>query len=249
LKIGNKDKHNLKGEFKNNNEIKNDLIKDNNDIQPELSKFIKSFPCVLKLGINNNIESYNSCLNSIPKERIEFQEENKLSSMKNENKDNFAIVDDTNVSAGLSLYFNDLNFNFKKTNSRINERNSNSFIVKRKLYSITIKEEDISFRPLFLNKFENIANSPYSDETKADQLDELFKEIGFFIPLKAYVGGLYNLGNLSEKERIELKRNIEAKYNEQKIFKINIGFNKRDEFEKKRYNKTFRSIHWRRKMQ
>ena len=169
--------------------------------------------------------------------------------MKNDHKDNFAIVNDTNVSAGLSLFFNDLNFNLKKANSRTYENNSSSFIVKRILYSITIKEEDISFRPLFLNKFEKIANSPYSDETKAEQLDELFKDIGFFIPLKAYIGGSYNLGNLSEKERIELKRNIEAKYNGQKIFKINIGFNKRDEFEKKRFNKTFRSIHWRRKMQ
>lgn len=233
LKIGYKNKHNLKEECKNNNEIKNDLKEDNNDILPELSKFIRSFPCVLKLGANNNIESYNSCLNPISKDRIEFQEENKLSSMKNDHKDNFAIVNDTNVSAGLSLFFNDLNFNLKKANSRTYENNSSSFIVKRKLYSITIKEEDISFRPLFLNKFEKIANSPYSDETKAEQLDELFKDIGFFIPLKAYIGGSYNLGNLSEKERIELKRNIEAKYNGQNKFKINIGFNKRNEFKKK----------------
>ena len=155
MKIGNKNKHNLKEESKNNNDIKNDFKEDNNDIQPELSKFIRSFPCVLKLGANNNIESYNSCLNPISKDRIEFQEENKLSSMKNNHKDNFAIVNDTNVSAGLSLFFNDLNFNLEKTNSRTYENNSSSFIVKRKLYSITIKEEDISFRPLFLNKFEN----------------------------------------------------------------------------------------------
>jgi len=234
LKIGNKNKYNLKEECKNNNEIKNDLIKDNNDIQPELYKFIKSFPCVLKLGAKNNIESYNSCLNSIPKDRIEFQEENKLSSMENNHKDNFAMVDDTNVSAGLSLYYNDLNFNLKKANSRIYEKNSNSFIVKRKLYSITIKEEDISFRPLFLNKFENIAKSPYSDEIKADQLDDLFKDIGFFIPLKAYIGGSYNLGNLNEKKRIELKKNIDAKYNGQIKFNKNFGIKKRDEFEKEK---------------
>ena len=233
LKIGNRDKRNLKEESKNNNEIKNDLKEHNNDFQPELYKFIKSFPCALKLGANNNIESYNSCLNPIRKERIEFQEENKLSSMKNDHKDNFALVNDTNASVGLSLYFNDLNFNLQKANSRINERNSSSFIVKRKLYSITIKEEDISFRPLFLNKFENIANSYSSDVEKAEQLDELFKDIGFFIPLKAYIGGSYNLGNLSERERIELKRNIEAKFNRQNIVKINGEFNKRDGYENK----------------
>ena len=102
------------------------------------------------------------------------------------------MVDDNEASLGISFFHNDANFKLKNSFLNKYERNSSSFIVKRKLYSITIKEEDVTFRPLFIKKFEQIANIPASDEEKAKKLDELFKDIGFYVPLKAYIGRLYS---------------------------------------------------------
>jgi hypothetical protein len=179
------------------------------------------------MGDNNNIESYNSCLNEISKNKIEFNEENKFTSCQNDKKDNYAMVDDNEASLGISFFHNDANFKLKNSFLNKYERNSSSFIVKRKLYSITIKEEDVTFRPLFIKKFEQIANIPASDEEKAKKLDELFKDIGFYVPLKAYIGGLYNLGNLSEKEKMEFNYNIESGLNIKADFILNQKFNKK----------------------
>ena len=199
---------------------KNSFEENRIDIPYELFKFLKIFPCVLKLGSSNNIETYNSCLNEIPKNNIEFQQENKYSSMKIENNDNIDIINNTQISTGLSYLYNDVNFKNQFSKSKKYERRSSSFIVKRKLYSITIKEEDITFRPLFSKKIAKIANLFESDQEKAQKLDDLFKEIGFYIPLKAYIGGLYNLGDLSERERNEIQRIFEAQLN----IKINCIF-------------------------
>ena len=84
---------------------------------------MKSFPCVLKIDSNNNIESYNSCLNEIPKVQIEFLEENKFTSSQNEQKDNYAMVDDNEASFGISFLHNDANFKLQKAFSNKYERN------------------------------------------------------------------------------------------------------------------------------
>ncbi len=128
-----------KEDKKDKNEIKEKTNDKNSEIPNELVKFLKCFPCVLKMGDNNNIESYNSCLNEISKNKIEFNEENKFTSCQNDKKDNYAMVDDNEASLGISFFHNDANFKLKNSFLNKYERNSSSFIVKRKLYSITIK--------------------------------------------------------------------------------------------------------------
>ena len=67
-----------------------------------------------------------------------------------------------------------------------------------------INEGDLFYKPYFIEKFENIANDVSSDETKAKQIDEIFQDQGYFIPLKIYTGGLF-LNRYNKKEKKESK--------------------------------------------
>jgi len=67
FKKSEKPKKIVKEDKKAQNEIIEKDNDKNNEIPNELVKFLKIFPCVLKMGDYNNIESYNSCLNEISK--------------------------------------------------------------------------------------------------------------------------------------------------------------------------------------
>ena len=201
-----------------NNFVQNTLvfIEHQQDIPPELKKFQSIFPCLLKANSKGEIESFNSCLNEIPIGHIKFIEENKYSA--NECETNLSIIDDNDYSIGISVLLNDSKFNLlsgdpEKMNYTIS---SKSIIIKKKLYSISIREEDIVINDNYKHKLENIANDKtLYDHQKAEKLDGLLKDSGFLVPLKAYVGGLYsfNSENLSEDVKKEFLSNIELDLN------------------------------------
>lgn len=186
------------------------------EIPTELQKFQNIFPCLLKANSKGEVESFNSCLNEIPKENFIFKEENKFSS--NECEANSSIIDDTDYSLGISVLLNDSKFNFLSGNpEKIKENfSSKSILIKKKLYSISIREEDISINNNYKNKLEKIANrKDLNIYQKAEQLDGLLKDSGFLVPLKAYIGGLYSLNceNLKESQKKEILSNIDIELN------------------------------------
>lgn len=51
-------------------------------------------------------------------------------------------------------------------------------------------KENFLLIQLFLKKFEEIANNSSSDQMKAKEIDEIFENQGYYIPLKIYIGGI-----------------------------------------------------------
>lgn len=180
--------------------------------EPKLEKFFKILPCVLKSNSDNNIESYNSCLKEIPKNKIIIKHENKFYCKELENNSHRSIIEDVNISLKLSMLNKGADFKHHFSNNKELAQENYSIVIKRILYSISIKEEDIMLTTFFKNKLKKISNLNISDEEKAERLDELFKENGLYIPLKFYVGGLFyiNTTNMSRNQRKSKLEEINA---------------------------------------
>lgn len=196
-------------------------------IQKELTKFQNIFPCLLKANSNGEIEYFNSCLKEIPKYRIQFNEENKFSA--NECQISSSIIDNIDYSIAISVLLNDSKFKLLSNDSKNIELifSSKSIVVKKKIYSISIKEEDICINNNYKQKLESIANNKeLRVNQKAEKLDELLKDAGFLVPLKAYIGGLYtfNCEKISDNIKKELLSNLKLDLNIGNFgFKGNLG--------------------------
>ena len=95
-----------KSNFNEGNEVLGNFIKD----APELKKFLNILPCALKSNEEKDIERYNPCLNEISINKIKICKENKLSTKEFEGKQNKSIIDDTDVSLGISMFNKGGNF-------------------------------------------------------------------------------------------------------------------------------------------
>ena len=236
--MGNRTSHKKKKSLKDSHHIKrsnsayiNTLeYNEINEIPTELKKFQNIFPCLLKANSNGEIECFNSCLKEIPKHKIQFNEENKYSA--NECLTNLSIIDDIDYSIGISVLLNDSKFGLLLSDSKKASLNysSKSIIVKKKIYSISIKEEDICINDFYKKKLESIANNNELDDLKkAEKLDVLLKNAGFLVPLKAYIGGSYifNCEKMSDNQKKDLLLNIKLDLN---IF--NCEFNMKKKLER-----------------
>ena len=186
-------------EEKNDNGKGTEKLNDN-----EIEELINNkpcFPCLLNGSDKGEIESNLNCLKRIPKEKIIFYKENK--------KEDLEITSDKNNLSKISAIFSgniflpeifcELVFNSELQNIS-GEKNSYIYqITKYKLLSININEEDLSFNEKFINEFEEISKSDESDEEKANNIENIFKRIGFYIPLKIYLGGIFSYKNENSK--------------------------------------------------
>ena len=188
-------------------------------------------PCILKSNAKNNIESFNSCLKEIPKNKIKIKKENKFSCRESENNYSKSIIEDDDISLGLSMLKKGVNLKFQFNQNKEYKEKHSSIIIKRILYSVSINEEDVALKPFFIKKLKIISELDCLDDEKADRLDELFKETGLYIPLKLYVGGLFyiNTTNMNIAERKDFLAKINA---DLKIKAVDL---------KKEYNKHFGS--------
>lgn len=181
----------------------------------KLERFIKVIPFILKTS-DNNIDRYNNCLNSIPKNKLTINKENKTSIEEVKNKGNKAIINNDEISLGLSVFKQGGNINFVKNEEEIYKHEKSEIVAKKILYTISIKEEeDITFKQSFIEKLEKIVNLEYTDEQKAEELEKILQKTGIYIPLKMYIGGLYtfNSEKMSEEQKKEFRNEIGAKIN------------------------------------
>ena len=163
-------------------------------IRKELKRFENTLPCLLKANSEGKISAFNSCFEDIPLDKIQFREENELSAEEIISNSNETIVDNKEISLGISILMNDVEFKLKTDKDYKYSTSSKSILVKKKIYSSSIKENDIIINDIYYNRLLEIAEDDNSnDEQKAQQLDQIFKDTGFYVPLKVYIGGLYNM--------------------------------------------------------
>ena len=203
-KIDNNGFLNKKNETLNNNN--ETLNKDNNDFyeNQDFKKLCDLLPAFLKSDSEGNFHLDKSGFKYIPNNKKNYKEEHhmtidkiKLSQMSklNGNIDSSVLFD--------IIIFHSY-FNFKRqVNEKLNESylyESNSFVAKIIIASVTLVSDDLCLENTFINKIEKIANeASYTDKQKAIELDKLIDAHGYFIPLKIYFGGLFIL----ESEDIE----------------------------------------------
>mgnify|MGYP006873114876 CR=1 FL=1 len=169
----------------------------------------KIFPCLL-MPENGQIKTNFECFNEFTNDKISNTEENIFRIKKYKNEGKFPIIEEPCLSKTIRSLKENFNTNF----SLIKEKNKNykSLIIgKYKAYSFSINEKDISFNDTYIKKFEKIAQDNSTDEQKVQYLEDIFKEIGFYIPLKAYVGGffynIYNSPIINSSKLINKKNN------------------------------------------
>ena len=184
-----------------------------NKVSEELQRFENKLPCLLKSNSDGDITAFNSCLEEIPLKKMEFREENLYSAQEVESNLKSSIIDDNEVSLGISLLQNDANFKLKTGKDFQYKSSSKTIIAKKKIYSITIKEEDIIIKDIYCERLKEIAKDfDLSDEGKAEKLEKIFKDTGFYIPLKAYIGGLYSFDckSMNNNEKKQFLINLKA---------------------------------------
>ena len=97
-------------EEENNLAIKNFLDLEEKQIRKELKRFENILPCLLKANSEGKISAFNSCFEDIPLDKIQFREENELSAEEIISNSNETIVDNKEISLGISILMNDVEF-------------------------------------------------------------------------------------------------------------------------------------------
>ena len=183
----------------------------------EIKKFIEEkpvFPCMLvSKEDNEKIELNIHCLKDINLDKIKVIKEERFEMVKRKDIYDYQLIDFSNFHFDISVIHNNISFSAKAKN--LNSENNNSLIGKYKLYSFNINEGDLSFNSHFLKKFEDIANNNSSDQIKAKEIEEIFENQGYFIPLKIYIGGLF-YNNIYKKNTFGLYKSFSFKIEEEK---------------------------------
>ena len=140
---------------------------------------------------------------------------------------------DLSAAFDIVIFHNDLNFK-TEINEMINksyEYESDTFITKILIGSISILREDIKLSQNFINKIKKTAEENLNtDLEKAKDLDNLISSYGYYIPLKISFGGLIVRGGQdikkykSEEFLTKLKEIFESDNN--KNININISYGK-----------------------
>ena len=174
-------------------DLKND--KKENNIYNKILQFFKEkpvFPCLLiSKDDNGKIEMNMHCLKDINIDNIKLIKEEGFEITKRKDAYYYQIIDFSNFQFDISVIHNNINFSSKAKNIEKISKINNLIIGKYKLYSFNINEGELSFNSHFLKKFEEIANNSSSDQIKAKEIDEIFENQGYYIPLKIYIGGIF----------------------------------------------------------
>ena len=133
-------------------------------IRKELKRFENTLPCLLKANSEGKISAFNSCFEDIPLEKIQSKEENELTAQEIVSNSNETIVDNKEISLGISILMNDINFQLKTDKDYKFSTSSKSILVKKKIFSFSIREEDITLNDNYYNKFLEIAQDDSSND-------------------------------------------------------------------------------------
>ena len=155
----------------------------------EYLKKTKVFPCFL---ISKELGKIETIFDGFEKENLSIQKikENSFIVTYQESEQDFRMIVDSQYTEDISLFGNPLEFKAKISKKEERQSSQKIFVGEYKLYSFNIKEEDLSFSKYYIEKFQQIAKSNISDEEKSEELENIFKDTGYYIPRKIYIGGM-----------------------------------------------------------
>ena len=155
----------------------------------EYLKKTKVFPCFL---ISKELGKIETIFDGFEKENLSIQKikENSFIVTYQESEQDFRMIVDSQYTEDISLFGNPLEFKAKINKKEESQSSQKIFVGEYKLYSFNIKEEDLSFSKYYIEKFQQIAKSNISDEEKSEKLEDIFKDTGYYIPRKVYIGGM-----------------------------------------------------------
>ena len=167
------------------------------------------FPSFLKYDKNGNIDLNGEGLKKIDQKLINKEELFRYDEVKRENNVNIEIDLNNNFSASIIYFKNKFNSNKKKAEEKVEKQTYGIY----KIYSFAINQNHLSLDDSYLDALKKIAQSNESDLIKAKKLDEIFKNKGYLIPKKVYIGGIYNFSQkkIINDDKRELKINAEIK--------------------------------------
>ena len=145
----------------NNKNNKKTVTVQNNDNNIDIEKFYNSFPALLKSDSNGNLNLDRSAFISISNKNKYYKSENRMAIYKAKTKQISKIKGNMDLSAAFDIviFHNDLNFK-TEINEMINksyEYESDTFITKILIGSISILREDIKLSQNFINKIKKTA--------------------------------------------------------------------------------------------
>ena len=171
-----------------------------------IHKYIKNnsiLPCFLKSDSNGNLISNKSGFKSIPFKKFHFTMEKdfKFETFETELTSTTSTVSLVSLDAfaNISLYHCDSMFELKAKNTTNYNKTSKYLVGKFILYSISIDPDDIHFTDFIIDELKNITDNFKSDSQKGKELDDMFKEYGFYIPLTVYIGGFFTTNDQDSK--------------------------------------------------
>ena len=121
----------------------------------------------------------------IPEDKLSFNNESSLKSVRKavEQESKSSFNSDFAISIDTS-YYCDSKFQRKIQESKSNLNKINLIGAKYNKCSLSVKRENIVFSKSFLNKIKDVVEDDLTDAEKAKELDKLFKDYGYYIPLK-----------------------------------------------------------------
>lgn len=186
---------------------------------PYFKKYSEFFPFSLRVNKEGQIEIENSSLEEISVDKLSFKKENSYSLKKVEVEQELksSYSSDFSLSIDTSFYC-DAKFQTKIKNSE--GRSNKLYLIgaKYNICSLSIKRENIVFSNSFLNKIKDLSDDDITDAEKAKELDIIFHNYGYYIPLKIYIGGyFYKDINIQEDSQnlnklFEFQANMKTSY-------------------------------------
>ena len=186
---------------------------------PYFKKYSEFFPFALRADREGKIEIENSGFQEISEDKLSFIKENSYSVRKVEVEKEFksSYNSDFSVSIDTSFYC-DAKFQRKAKESNGNSNKMYLTGGKFVICSLSVKRENIVFSESFLNKIKDIADDEITNAEKAKQLDTIFKDYGYYIPLKIYIGGYFykDVNSYEDYDKInkllEIQANLKVPY-------------------------------------
>ena len=222
-----------KNEKKDNSNKKDN--EEDDDLPEKLKILLSKIPCVLKLS-NAGIERYDTCFEKISFDKMRICSENRKYTKLVTNKESKQFINDDEITLGLSIFKKGADFKKGLKKNQKYESEQTTIIAKSILYSIFLNKKDIKFTSDFIEEIKEIADLESSDEKKAEKLEERFQNIGLYIPLKLYIGGLYTFKkeelNKEQKKEFVNKINANIELEESIIGLKNSYCHKKDQEEK-----------------
>ena len=186
---------------------------------PYFKKYSEIFPFALRTSKEGQIEIENSMFEEISEDKLSFKKETSLNSHKTEvdEESKSSYNSDFSISIDISIY---CDAKFKRKVQESKEHSNKIYLIgaKSNVCSLSVKRENIVFSKFFLNKIKDVAEDDLTDAEKAKELDKLFKDFGYYIPLKIYIGGyFYKDINIQEDSQnlnklFEFQANMKTSY-------------------------------------